>query len=86
MAAQKTGAVQLCFERELKRDPRVRGSATVTLELRAPRQLERVDVHDTLGRKTFTSCVAQAMRTIDLPSLTEDVSMQIPFALKAPEL
>jgi hypothetical protein len=85
LANQKRGAVQLCFERELKRDPHLRGNATVTIDLKAPHILARVFVQDSLHRPSFTHCVEQALRNVDFPHLGEDVSVEIPFALKAPD-
>lgn len=86
LATQKKGAVQLCFERELKRDPRLKGSAMVRVTLEAPHRLGAVSVHDDLGRATFTRCVKAAMRSLDFPSLAEDLTVELPFALKTPDL
>lgn len=86
LATQKKGAVQLCFERELKRDPRLKGSAMVRVTLEAPHKLGAVSVHDDLDRATFTKCVKAAMRSLDFPSLAEDLTVELPFALKTPDL
>jgi len=85
LAVQKKGAVQLCFERELKRDPRLKGSATVTVSLEAPHRIGQVEVRDDLGRQAFTKCVRTAMRSLDFPTLSEDVTVELPFALKGPD-
>lgn len=84
IAEDKRGAVQLCYERELKRDPRLRGAATVTLHLRAPHRVAGVDVVDNLGRPSFGACVRSSMRTVDFPPLAEDLAIEIPFALTSP--
>jgi hypothetical protein len=86
LADQKRGAIQLCFEHELKRDPRLRGKAMVEVTLKAPHRLATVVVRDDLHRPGFTRCVGQAMRSVQFPILSEDVSVQLPFALRAPEL
>jgi hypothetical protein len=86
LAAQKKGAVQLCFERELKRDPRLKGSALVQVTLEPPHRLGAVAVRDDLQRPSFTKCVREAMRSLDFPNLEEDVTVELPFALKSPEL
>lgn len=85
LAEQKKGAVQLCFERELKRDPRLRGSVLVALELKAPRSLGLVDVQTSLRRPTFVKCVGRAMQSVDFPTLQEDVRVELPFVLQTPE-
>lgn len=85
LAEQKKGAVQLCFERELKRDPRLRGSLLVALELKAPRSLGLVDVQTSVRRPTFVKCVGRAMQSVDFPALEEDVRVEIPFVLQTPE-
>ena len=86
LAAQKKGAVQLCFEKELKRDPRLRGTVTVALELKAPHDLGAIDVQTSLPRKSFIKCVGQAMQTLDYPPLPDDVRVELPFVLKTPDL
>lgn len=85
IAAQKKGAVQLCFERELKRDPGLTGSATVVLDLRRPHRLAKIVVRDDLKIPRFTRCVKDSMRSIDFPRLESSVTIELPFALKAPE-
>jgi hypothetical protein len=85
LADQKKGAVQLCFERELKRNPHLSGSATVSLELKAPHRLGRVEVRDSLHRKPFTRCVTRAMRSVQFPELSQDLSVELPFALRPHE-
>jgi hypothetical protein len=85
VAAEKKGAVQLCFERELKRNPNLRGTATVELELQAPSRLAAVRVIDNLKRPKFTECVRSSMRTLSLPAVAEDVEIAIPFRLSTPK-
>jgi hypothetical protein len=85
LADQKKGAVQLCFEHELKRNPHLSGSATVSLELKAPHRLGRVEVKDSLHRKGFTRCVTRAMRSVQFPELRQDLSVELPFALRPHE-
>ncbi|HEY3446561.1 MAG TPA: AgmX/PglI C-terminal domain-containing protein [Myxococcales bacterium] len=85
LAAQKKGAVQLCFERELKRDPRLKGSAMVRVTLEAPHRIGSISVQDDLDRHSFTKCVRTAMKSLDFPSLSEDLTVELPFALKSPE-
>ena len=85
LADQKKGAVQLCFEHELKRNPHLSGSATVSLDLKAPHRLGRVEVTDSLHRKGFTRCVTRAMRSVQFPELAQDLSVELPFALRGHE-
>jgi len=86
LAEQKKGAVQLCFERELKRDPRLRGTVTVALELKAPHRLGQIDVQSSLPKQSFIKCVGQAMQNVDFPNLGEDVRVELPFSLQTPGL
>ncbi|MGC4120395.1 MAG: AgmX/PglI C-terminal domain-containing protein [Myxococcales bacterium] len=85
LATQKKGAVQLCFERELKRDPRLKGSAMVQVTLEAPHRVGAITVRDDLDRASFTKCVKTAMKALDFPNLSEDVTVELPFALKTPD-
>ncbi len=84
IAQDKGGAIQLCYERELKRSPRLKGRVVVALDLVAPQKVAKVDVRDNLRRPTFTTCVHRAMKKIFFPTLREDLSIEIPFDLKAP--
>jgi hypothetical protein len=86
IASDRKGAVQLCYERQLKRDPSLKGRVTVDLQLKAPHQVGEVRVVDNLKVAAFTTCVESAMRHIDFPVLREDLAFEIPFALVAPDL
>jgi hypothetical protein len=86
IAADRRGAVQLCYEHELKRNPRLHGRATVDLQIKAPRSIGEVRVIDNLKRSSFTRCVQKALRAIDIPPVAEDLVVEIPFALTSPDL
>jgi hypothetical protein len=86
IASDRRGAVQLCYEHALKRDPHLHGRVTVDLQLKAPHQIGEVRVIDNLKRTSFTQCVQKAMRHLDFPPLGEDLSVEIPFALTSPDL
>jgi len=86
LADQKKGAIQQCYERELKRTPRLRGTVTVEVDLSVPNRVSAVRVKDTLRRGSFTACVTKTMRRLDVPPLDEDLTLELPFALKSPEL
>jgi hypothetical protein len=86
MANERRGAVQLCYERELKRNPNLHGHVTVDLQLKAPHTVGEIRVVDNLRRESFTECVTQAMKQVDFPPLREDLTFEIPFALKSAEL
>jgi hypothetical protein len=86
IANDKRGAVQLCYEHELKRNPRLKGRVTVDLQLKAPHEVGLVRVVDNLKSARFTKCVQTSMRNIDFPALREGLNFEIPFALTAPDL
>jgi hypothetical protein len=85
LVSQKKGAVRLCFEHELKRDPSLTDNVTVTLELRPPRRVAAVSVRDDNHDKALTRCIARAMRSLQLPVLSSDVSVELPFELRGHE-
>ena len=85
IANDKTGAVQLCYERELKKNPRLRGKVVVALDLKAPHSVARVTVRDTLKRSSFTQCVKSTMRKVYFSDIREDLSIEIPFVLRSPD-
>ena len=84
IAQDKGGAIQLCYERELKKSPRLKGRVVVALELAPPQKVRGVSVRDTLRRPGFTACVRRSMRKIFFPSIKEELSIEIPFDLKSP--
>ncbi len=86
IANDRKGAVQLCYERELKRNPHLKGHVTVDLQLKAPHEIGALRVVDNLRRASFTRCVQNAMRHLDFPPLAEDLAFEIPFALTSPDL
>lgn len=81
IANAKRGAVQTCFERELKQNPALRGNVLIELELAPPQQVHAVRVSDDLERPAFTKCVSAALQRLSFTGLDEDVSIQIPYAL-----
>lgn len=86
IAAEKKSAVRLCYERELKRNPRLHGRVTVDLKLKSPHQVGEVRVRDNLRRASFTRCVQTTMQRISFPVLAEDLSIEMPFQLTSPNL
>jgi hypothetical protein len=81
IANSKRGAVQQCFERELKRAPQLTGKVLVELELAPPQQVTKLLVRDDLDRPQFTRCVTQAMQHLSFVGLEEEVSIEIPYLL-----
>jgi hypothetical protein len=79
----KRAAVRDCYERELKKNPRLEGKVTIELDLAPPQRVEHVAVKDDLGSPELTSCVETAMKTVRFPPLDEEVSIQLPFVLTA---
>jgi hypothetical protein len=86
IAQDKGEAIQLCYEKELRRTPTLSGRLTVTLDLVPPHTVEKVSVRDSLRRPAFTTCVRRAMRTIAFPEIREELTLEIPFDLKSPAL
>ncbi len=86
IAQDKGGAIQLCYERELKKNPRLKGRVVVELDLVAPQKVSRVVVRDNLRKPAFTTCVKRTMKKLFFPSLREDLSIEIPFDLRSPGL
>jgi hypothetical protein len=79
----KRGAVQQCFERELKSNPKLAGTVVVELELTPPQQVTSVTVSDDLERPAFTQCVRAAMQGLSFSGLNEELSVRVPYALSA---
>jgi len=79
----KRGAVQQCFERELKSNPKLSGTVVVELELAPPQQVSEVRVSDDLERPAFTQCVRAAMQSLSFSGLNEEISVRVPYAVSA---
>ncbi len=85
VAADRKGGIQLCYEKLLKRNPALRGKVMVELDLQLPNRLSGVVVHDSFHSPDFTRCVQGLMQRMVVPPLTESVTVEIPFALSAPQ-
>lgn len=83
IAAQKRGAVQECFERELKANPKLNGTVLVELDLGPAQRVDQVRVSDDLERPAFTQCVNATMQHLSFMELNEEVSIQVPYVLSA---
>lgn len=86
IARDQRGRVQLCFERELKRQPQLRGTVLLEVDVAPPRKVVSLTVQDSLKRPRFTRCVRHALKRLRLPHVREEASLQIPFALASPTL
>ena len=83
IAAAKRGAVQTCFERELKQTPTLTGTLIVELDLAPPQRVNAVRVTDDLHRPEFTQCVTSTMDHLSFVALNEEVSVRVPYLLSA---
>lgn len=83
IAAEKRGAVQACFERELKRSPTLTGTLVVELDLAPPHRVNGVRVTDDLERPDFTQCVSSTMEHLSFGALNEEISVRVPYVLSA---
>ncbi|MHB8877849.1 MAG: TonB family protein [Myxococcaceae bacterium] len=78
---QRKSAIQNCYERELKRNPSLRGKVVVRFSITPSGRASDIEIEEnTLGNDAVASCVRTVIRTWSFPfKPSSDVTVAYPF-------
>ena len=78
--AQRSAEVKKCLDRELKGHPA--DDVTVSLHLTPPHKVAKVRVKDTLKNADLQHCIMRSMKSVQIPELSKEISLEVPFPSK----